>query len=286
MPVMRSGRQVGVVVGALGLFLGLTMLAATGVASAHQPVFVTEGVAADQTPLLEDGRVSFATYGTLARPGDEASFRVRHADGERFTLEVLVPDRPPENERTTFADLTVVVTDPSGHTTELRGAGVLARFDEPFSKTSYLRVITSDAPAVPGVSTVTLRSDVPTRFTVATGREERFDGKVSSYTAPSGTPLQTWYETPPPAAPATSTPSMTSSSTTTSTTTSSTMGGPGTSGVAAPAGPGPSTVLETAAAAPGASAAPAAPVVVATAVGALLVGAAAAGLVVARRRRT
>lgn len=198
-----------IVVGVLAL--------STGVAHAHQPVFIDDGTPPEASPLLEDGTVSFAVYGRIDRPGGEASFRVRHGDGQTLTVEVLVPDRPPENGLASFDHLTVVVTDPAGVVTETSGAQVLATFDEPFSKTSYLRVITWSAPAVPGISTITVRSALPTRFTVATGFVERFDGAVSSYTPRPFSELAGWYETPPPEVPATTSTTMATTAPATST---------------------------------------------------------------------
>lgn len=187
---------VGVVAGA-----GTVVLASMP-AGAHQPIFVTEGAPAESSPLIEDGTVSFAVYGRIDNPGGEVTFRVRHGADQTFAVEVLVPDQPPENERTSFDHVTLTVTDPTGARSEATGNGVLATFDEPFSKTSYLRVLTWTAPAVPGVSTVTVRSEIPTRVTVATGTVERFDGAVSDYEPRPITELATWYATPP-ASPAT-----------------------------------------------------------------------------------
>jgi hypothetical protein len=68
----------------------LLILAAIGVglmiaspAKAHDPIILTsdQRTPADG-PLLPDGTVSFALYGTLEKPGDTRGFRVTFAEGD------------------------------------------------------------------------------------------------------------------------------------------------------------------------------------------------------------
>ena len=121
--------------------------------------------------VIQDGTISFAVYGTIAEAGGSSHVRLDLADGDTFNLEVLVPDRDPENTLDDFSHLTITTTAPDGSSTELQGDGVIDRFDEPFTNTSYLRLIEFEAPAVAGTYELTVTSSRPTRFTVATGTE-------------------------------------------------------------------------------------------------------------------
>lgn len=173
---------------------------------AHDPIFVNDQTPVEASPLIEDGTISFATYGQISTPGARASFRLRLAAGQQFGAELLVPDRPPENTRVDNSHLRMTITTPDGKVTELVGAAVIEQFDEPFSKTSYLRMLRHDAPAVAGITTITVSSSLPTRFTVATGQTEKFGTTVSDYERQGLDVLATWYRTPPPEVPVTSTP--------------------------------------------------------------------------------
>lgn len=181
----------------------LVVLATPGVAWAHDPIFVDDQTAPADSPLIEDGTISFATYGLISQPGEDASLRIRFAAGQTLGVELLVPDREPENAYPDHRHIRMTIATPDGQTTELTGGPTLARFDEPFSKTSYLRLLSHQAPAVAGVTTVTVSSTIPTRFTVATGQIEKFGTTVSDYERVGLDALVTWYQTPPPAAPAT-----------------------------------------------------------------------------------
>ncbi len=210
-----------------GLLLAVVLASPAG---AHDPIFVDDATALSDSPVIGDGSISFATYGTIAEANRSAHVRLDLADGDTFGLEVLVPDQPPENGQDDFSHLTLAATAPDGSTTELRGGGVIDRFDEPFTTTSYLRVIEFAAPAVAGTYELTITSTRPTRFTVATGQKEQFGTEVANYQRRSLDAVAAWYETPPPAPAPTTTvgrtttvspPPPTSSSTTSSTTSTS-----------------------------------------------------------------
>jgi hypothetical protein len=179
-----------------GLLLALVL---TTPAGAHDPIFVDDATALSDSPVIRDGSISFATYGTIAEANRSAHVRLDLADGDTFGLEVLVPDQPPENGQDDFSHLTLAATAPDGSTTELRGDGVIDRFDEPFTGTSYLRVIEFAAPAAAGTYELTITSTRPTRFTVATGQKEQFGTEVANYQRRSLDAVAAWYETPPPA---------------------------------------------------------------------------------------
>jgi hypothetical protein len=211
-----------------GLLLAVVLATPAG---AHDPIFVDDATALSESPIIGDGSISFATYGTIAEANRSAHVRLDLADGDTFGLEVLVPDQPPENGQDNFSHLTLAATAPDGSTTELRADGVIDRFDEPFTNTSYLRVIEFAAPAVAGTYELTITSTRPTRFTVATGQKEQFGTEVANYQRRSLDAVAAWYETPPPTPAPTTTveptttvspPPPPSSSTTSSSTTSST----------------------------------------------------------------
>lgn len=85
---------------ALLVGLGLAAVSITvfaGPASAHDPIILTAEQSTPETgPLLLDGTISFALYGTVGESGATRGFRVRFGNGETFVLSALVPDRPPE----------------------------------------------------------------------------------------------------------------------------------------------------------------------------------------------
>ncbi|MFA9564756.1 MAG: hypothetical protein ACERLM_08640 [Acidimicrobiales bacterium] len=142
-----------------GLLLALVLASP---AAAHDPIFVDDATPPAESPVIQDGTISFAVYGTIAEAGGSSHVRLDLADGDTFNLEVLVPDRDPENTLDDFSHLTITTTAPDGSSTELRGDGVIDRFDEPFTDTSYLRLIEFEAPAVAGTYELTITSSLPT----------------------------------------------------------------------------------------------------------------------------
>jgi hypothetical protein len=185
----------------IGLVVVVAVLSVPAAAWAHDPLFIEDTTPTNASPLIEDGAISFATYGQISTPGEDAAFRLRLAEGQTLGVDLLVPDRAPENARVDYRHLHLTIVDPGGRSTELNGGAVQERFDEPFSKTSYLRLLRYSAPAAPGITTIIVRSDLPTRFTVATGQIEKFGTAVSDYERKGLDALTRWYDTPPPDAP-------------------------------------------------------------------------------------
>jgi hypothetical protein len=189
-----------------------TLALGVGTAFAHDPIFVSESTPPEASPLIEDGTISFATYGRIEHAGGTSSVRVRLAAGERLGIDLLVPDREPERSEPEYTHLSVKVTNPDGTTNMYRAREVQERFDEPFSKTSYLRLLREGTASTGGVHTITVASERPTRFTLATGVTEQFGSIVSDYERRPLSDLAAWYSTPPPTvetpttAPATSAP--------------------------------------------------------------------------------
>lgn len=185
--------------GMVALALGAVLLVGVAdPAGAHDPIFVDDATAAQDSPRILDGSISFATYGLIGTPGGSGHLRLDLEAGDELVLELLVPDQPPESALTDFSHLRVTVDDPAGEATVLDAGPVLGRFDEPFTGTSYLRLLESTSPALPGTYTLTVTSEIPTRFTLATGRTEQFGTPVEAYERLPLTELDTWYATAPP----------------------------------------------------------------------------------------
>ena len=74
--------------------LALIGLLPASVAKAHDPIILTtnQSTPADG-PLLPDGTISFALYGSLESPADTRGFRVNFVEGDSLYLSILIPDR-------------------------------------------------------------------------------------------------------------------------------------------------------------------------------------------------
>ncbi len=186
--------------------LAVLLLAVSPPVAAHDPIFLTEGQKTPAAgPFLPDGTISFALYGRLDAGGDTRGFQVQLAAGDRLLVELLIPDRAPEN-RLADAELpTATVTAPDGSSFDLTPE-MREPFDEPFTGTSYVGLSRLEGAAEAGVYDVVVTGAVPARFTVAVGTTETFftpvdrvENRVESFPAIAG-PLAAWYETPPAAA--------------------------------------------------------------------------------------
>jgi len=169
-------------------------------AHAHDPIILT---AAQTTPargpLLLDGTVSFAVYGTVDAPGATRGFRVRFAAGDRFSISALVPDQAPESAYRVDEMPKVGVVTPSGETVDLE-PGAITTFAEPFTKTDYRRYLEWSTVAEAGDYGVTVTGVVPARFTVSVGTKEQFGTPVEDVPnrAEGVGGVLAWYRTPPP----------------------------------------------------------------------------------------
>lgn len=180
------------------LSLGATFLASPVLA--HDPIILTQGQTDPVSgPLIPDGTISFALYGTVDGAGDTRSFRVVFAEGDRLYLSLLIPDLLPENalgdEQLPYIEL----VDPAGAVTVLR-PDLRVPFAEPFSGTNYIRLLDLDTNAVAGEYSVTVIGAVPARFTVSVGFKELFGTPVEGVVDRSlgVTGVMDWYATPPP----------------------------------------------------------------------------------------
>lgn len=149
-------------------------------ASAHDPIILTETqTTADQGPLLPDGTISFALYGTLLSAGETRGFRVTFNEGDPLYLSLLIPDLPPENDLAEATLPFIELTDPTNQTIRLSPAERVA-FAEPFTGTNYVRLLELTTPAMGGTYSVVITGNAPARFTVAVGEKEVFGTPVEN----------------------------------------------------------------------------------------------------------
>lgn len=149
-------------------------------ASAHDPIILTENqTTPDQGPLLPDGTISFALYGTLLSAGETRGFRVTFNDGDSLYLSLLIPDLAPENNLAEATLPFIELTDPANETIRLSPTERVA-FAEPFTGTNYVRLIELSTPAMGGTYSVVITGNAPARFTVAVGKKEIFGTPVEN----------------------------------------------------------------------------------------------------------
>jgi hypothetical protein len=180
------------------LFTGIGFLASPVLA--HDPIILTQEQTAPSTgPLIPDGTISFAIYGTVDGAGDTRSFRVVFAEGDRLYLSLLIPDLAPENALEDELLPYIELVDPAGSTTILR-PDLRIPFAEPFSGTNYIRLRDMDSIAIAGEYSVTVIGAAPARFTVSVGFKELFGTPVEGVVDRSlgVTGVMDWYTTPPP----------------------------------------------------------------------------------------
>ncbi|MFM2078419.1 MAG: hypothetical protein RJA49_2309 [Actinomycetota bacterium] len=213
---MSRGRRVAV----CSALLGVLTLGGASTAFAHDPIILVDSqTTPDDGPLLPDGTISFALYGTLDAAGDTRGLRVHFDAGDRVDLTLLIPDLAPENALPDSLLPTLQIVAPDG-TSRILPAMERVRFDESFSHTSYVRFLELREPAAAGEYRLTVTGLVAARFTLAIGTKEVFGTPVENVPNRSAgaAGVQRWYRTPPPIA-ATAT---TASATTTTVTTSAT----------------------------------------------------------------
>ena len=150
------------------------------IASAHDPIILTS----DQRtpidgPLLLDGTISFALYGSLDSAGDTRGFRVQFNEGDPLYISILIPDLSPENTLDDVSLPFINVEDPNG-TTEKLAITQKVPFPEPFTGTNYVRLTEFRGTAIGGIYSITITGDSPARFTVSVGEKEMFGSPVEN----------------------------------------------------------------------------------------------------------
>ena len=162
------------------IFLALFGLLPASVAKAHDPIILTsnQSTPADG-PLLPDGTISFALYGSLESPADTRGFRVNFIEGDSLYLSILIPDLAPENQLDDASLPFVELTDPSGAKTKLSVSDKVS-FAEPFTGTNYVRLTELTTVAISGTYSVVITGNSPSRFTVSVGQKEMFGTSVEN----------------------------------------------------------------------------------------------------------
>ena len=164
------------------LFIAVVMLGLlpASIASAHDPIILTsEQQTPADGPLLVDGTISFALYGSLDTGGDTRGFRVQFKEGDPLYISILIPDLSPENTLDDVSLPFVNVEDPNG-TTEKLAITEKIPFPEPFTGTNYVRLTEFRGTAIGGIYSVTVTGDSPARFTVSVGEKEMFGSPVEN----------------------------------------------------------------------------------------------------------
>ena len=164
------------------LFIAAVMLGLlpASIASAHDPIILTSG---QQTPadgpLLVDGTISFALYGSLDTGGDTRGFRVQFNEGDPLYISILIPDLSPENTLDDASLPFVNVEDPNGATVKLSITQKVP-FPEPFTGTNYVRLTEFRGTAIGGTYSITVTGKSAARFTVSVGEREMFGSPVEN----------------------------------------------------------------------------------------------------------
>ena len=164
------------------LFIAAVLLGLlpASIASAHDPIILTsEQQTPADGPLLVDGTISFAVYGSLDTGGDTRGFRVQFNEGDPLYISILIPDLAPENMLDDMSLPFVNVEDPNG-TTERLSITQKVPFPEPFTGTNYVRLTEFRGTAIGGIYSVTVTGDSPARFTVSVGEKEMFGSPVEN----------------------------------------------------------------------------------------------------------
>ena len=149
-------------------------------AKAHDPIILTSDQRTPSDgPLLLDGTISFALYGSLDSAGDTRGFRVKFNAGDPLYLSILIPDLTPENTLDDALLPFLTVEDPNGAILNFATTEKVS-FAEPYSGTNYVRLTGFNSTAVNGTYSITVAGDSPARFTVSIGQKEMFGTPVEN----------------------------------------------------------------------------------------------------------
>ncbi len=150
------------------------------IAAAHDPIILTsEQQTPSEGPLLLDGTVSFALYGSLEAADDTRGFRVNFNAGDPLYFSILIPDLAPENTLDDVSLPFVNVEDPNGTTVKLAITQKVS-FPEPYTGTNYVRLTEFRGTAIGGTYSVTVTGKSAARFTVSVGEIEMFGTTVEN----------------------------------------------------------------------------------------------------------
>ena len=147
---------------------------------AHDPIFIENTqLSPAEGPYLPNGNISFALYGRLENGSDSRGFRSKLQAGEKLVLSLLIPNLVPEKLLPLEQLPTLTVERPDKSSIELSPEGTEV-FDEPFTGTSYLRLLSMQEPSQTGIYHITVNGNQKGRFTVSIGTIEQFGTPVDN----------------------------------------------------------------------------------------------------------
>ena len=147
---------------------------------AHDPIFIENTqLSPAEGPYLPDGNISFALYGRLESGSDSRGFRTKLKAGDQLVLSLLIPNLVPEKLLTLEQLPTLIVERPDKSSIELDPVGKEV-FVEPFTGTSYMRLVSVQEPAQTGIYHITVNGNRQGRFTVSIGTIEQFGTPVDN----------------------------------------------------------------------------------------------------------
>ena len=150
------------------------------IAKAHDPIILTSDQRTPSDgPLLLDGTISFALYGSLDARGETRGFRVNFNAGDPLYISVLIPDLAPENTLTDALLPFLNVEDPNGAKVKLATTEKIS-FAEPYTGTNYVRLTEFASTAIGGTYSITIMGESSARFTVSVGEKEMFGSPVEN----------------------------------------------------------------------------------------------------------
>ena len=176
----------------------LLILLLTSPALAHDPlILLPEQKTPAEGPLLPDGTISFALYGSLLEEGDQRGFQFKLEPEGRLDISLLIPNLEPENQMLKENFPRLFLYRPDGSV--LEGVSDLyVPFDEPFSMTRYVRIFEHVEQSAGGLHQVKITGNHPSRFTVAIGYIESFGSPVENVPNRDAgrTGIFDWYQNP------------------------------------------------------------------------------------------
>ena len=147
---------------------------------AHDPIFIENTqLSPAEGPYLPNGNISFALYGRLENGSDSRGFRSKLQAGEKLVLSLLIPNLVPEKLLPLEQLPTLTVERPDKSSIELSPEGKEV-FDEPFTGTSYLKLLSMQEPSQTGIYHITVNGNQKGRFTVSIGTIEQFGTPVDN----------------------------------------------------------------------------------------------------------
>ena len=169
-------------------------------ALAHDPlILLPEQQTPEEGPLLPNGTISFALYGSLLEGGDQRGFQFILEPEDRLNISLLIPNLQPENEQPEKKLPRLFLYRPDGSV--LEGISDLyVPFDEPFSMTRYIRIFDHTEQSLGGLHKVKIVGSHPSRFTASIGYIESFGTPVENVPNREAgrTGISDWYQNPVP----------------------------------------------------------------------------------------